>query len=99
MDDLDLDDALLNYRAFLRTEGVEGSVYVQMLVRLPGKGEYIVGAVASPLTGTTDWTPQRTGFLLAKGQNPDRVRLNLAVTGQGTVWIDEILLTRGRLPE
>jgi hypothetical protein len=99
VDDLDLDDALLNYRALVRTEAVEGDAYVQMHVRLPGRGEYMVGAVASPLSGTTDWTGQRTGFLLRKGQNPDRVRLNLVVTGPGTVWIDDILLTRGQLPE
>lgn len=96
--DVDLEDALLNYRAQLKTENVTGKVYLRMHVLLPDKGEYIAGALVSALTGTNDWTEQKTGFILKAGENPDRVTLNVVVEGAGTVWIDEIELFSEPLP-
>jgi len=34
---------------------------------------------------------------LKKGQKPELVKLNLVITGKGTVWIDDIKLIRGPL--
>jgi hypothetical protein len=32
--------------------------------------------------------------MLQKGQNPDKVTLNLIINGKGTVWIDNIVLSK-----
>ena len=45
-----------------------------------------------PVEGTTEWVSQQTPFLLQAGQNPDNVRLNVVIEGEGTVWIDDIRL-------
>ncbi len=96
--DLDIENARLIYRARLRTENLEGSVYLEMWCSLPGQGEYFSRALHDPLTGTTDWATQETPFFLQRGQNPDNVKLNLVIEGTGTAWIDDIVLLRGPLP-
>jgi len=93
--DIDVEDATLIYRARLRVEGVEGKVYLEMWCSFPGKGEFFSRGLASPLSGTVDWTTQETPFFLKKGENPDNVKLNLVVDGKGTVWIDDIRLLKG----
>ncbi|HSR54457.1 MAG TPA: hypothetical protein VLV83_26830 [Acidobacteriota bacterium] len=96
--DIDVEAARLIYRARLRTESIEGQVYLEMWCRFPEKGEYFSRALQSPLTGTQDWTIQETPFFLRQGDNPDNVRLNLVVTGSGNVWIDDIHLLKAPLP-
>jgi hypothetical protein len=87
-----LESALLVYRARLRTEDVEGQVYLEMWCSFPGRGEFFSRALESPLTGTTDWSTRETPFSLQKGDNPDNVKMNLVVNGKGKVWIDDIRL-------
>ncbi len=95
--DVDVENARLIYQARLRTEGVRGKVYLEMLCRFPGKGEFFSRALHAPLSGSTDWTSQETPFFLKKGENPDNVKLNVVVEGTGTVWIDDIRLVKGPL--
>ena len=95
--DIDVENARLIYQAKLRTQGVEGKVYLEMLCRFPGKGEFFSRALHSPLTGSADWTQQETPFFLKRGENPDNVTLNLVIEGTGTVWIDDIRLVKGPL--
>jgi hypothetical protein len=95
--DLDVEDARLIYQAKIRTEGVEGKVYLEMWCSFAGKGEFFSRAMDAPVSGTTEWTTQETPFFLKKGENPDNVRLNLVVDGKGTVWVDDIKLTKGPL--
>jgi hypothetical protein len=95
--DLDVENARLIYQARLRTEGVEGRVYLEMWCSFPGKGEFFSRALQSPLTGTTEWTSQETPFFLKPGENPENVKLNVVIDGKGTVWIDDIKLTKGPL--
>jgi hypothetical protein len=90
--DIHLESALLVYRARLRTEDVEGQVYLEMWCSFPGRGEFFSRALQSPLTGTTDWSTRETPFSLQKGDNPDNVKMNLVVNGKGKVWIDDIRL-------
>jgi uncharacterized membrane protein len=87
----------LIYQAKVRTENVEGQVYLEMWCHFPGKGEFFSRGLMTPLTGTTDWTTQETPFLLKKGENPDNVKLNLVIDGKGTAWIDDIRLLKGTL--
>jgi hypothetical protein len=90
--DLDVDDARLVYRARLRTEAVEGQVYLEMWCRFPGSGEFFSRALQSPITGSTEWISQETPFFLEKNQKPDLVKLNVVIDGSGTVWVDEVKL-------
>jgi hypothetical protein len=92
--DIDLDNSRLVYRAQLRTEGVEGYVFLEMWCRFPGVGAFFSRALHAPLTGSTEWTSQETPFFLEEGQNPDHVALSVVVTGAGTVWVDEVALVK-----
>lgn len=96
--DIDVENARLIYQAKVRTEGMDGKVYLEMWCHFPGKGEYFSRGLESPLTGTTDWTTEETPFFLKKGENPDNVKLNLVIDGKGTAWIDDIRLLKGPLP-
>ena len=95
--DIDVENARLIYRAKVRTENVDGKVYLEMWCNFPGKGEFFSRGLQTPLTGTTDWTAEETPFFLKKGENPDNVKLNLIIDGKGTAWIDDIRLMKGPL--
>lgn len=95
--DIDIEDARLIYRTRIKTENVEGQVYLEMWCDFTGKGEFFSRDLQSPLTGTNDWSSEETFFLLKKGENPDNIKLNLVVNGKGSVWIDDIYLLKGPL--
>jgi hypothetical protein len=97
VNNIDVENARLIYRAKVRTEGVEGQVYLEMWCHFPGKGEFFSRGLQSPLTGTTNWASEETPFFLKKGDKPDYVKLNLVINGGGTVWIDDIRLLKGPL--
>ena len=95
--DIDIEKARLVYQAKLRTEGVEGRVYLEMWCSLPGKGESFSRGFQSALYGTNDWKNVETSFFLKKKENPDNVKLNLVISGKGTAWIDDIKLLKRSL--
>lgn len=95
--DIDLENARLIYQAKVRTADVEGQVYLEMWCSFPGKGEFFSRGLATPLTGTTEWSTQQTPFFLKNGENPDNVKLNLVIYGKGTAWIDDIQIQQGPL--
>jgi len=96
-DDIDIENARLIYQAKVKTENVEGQVFLEMLCHFPGKGEFFSRALMTPLSGSTDWTTQETPFFLRSGENPDNIKLNLVIDGKGTTWIDDIRLLKGPL--
>ena len=95
--DISIENARLIYQARVRTEAVEGQVYLEMWCHFPGKGEFFSRGLNSPLSGNTDWSTLETPFFLKKGERPDFVRLNLVFTGRGKAWIDDIRLLKGPL--
>jgi len=95
--DIDVENARLTYQAKVRTEGIQGKVYLEMWCQFTGKGEFFSRDLSSPLSGTTDWSTEETPFFLKKGENPDNVKLNLVIEGKGTVWIDDVHLFKGPL--
>jgi hypothetical protein len=95
--DIDVENARLIYQARVRTEDVEGKVYLEMWCHFPGKGDFFSRGLQTPLTGTTEWTTEETPFFLKKGENPDNVKLNLVIKGKGTAWIDDIRLLKAPL--
>ncbi len=96
---LDVEDALLSYYAKLRTEGLEGDAVLEMWCVFDEMGEFFSHGLDNPVLGTSDWVDAVTVFRLEAGQNPDNVRLNLVVTGPGTVWIDDIVVTKTPLAD
>lgn len=92
--DLDIEEAALVYQAKLRTEGVQGRVYLEMWCHFEGKGEFFSRGLDSPLSGTNNWANVEIPFLLKAGENPDNVKLNIVGEGTGTVWVDDIRLVK-----
>ena len=92
--DVSIENAALIYQASLQTEALQGQTYLEMWVRIPGKGEFFSRGLDRPLSGSTSWATVATPFFLEAGQKPDLIRLNLAVNGKGKVWIDDIRLLR-----
>jgi hypothetical protein len=95
--DIDIENARLIYQAHVRTENIEGQVYLEMWCHIAGLGDFFSRGLDRPLTGSTDWVREDTPFFLEAGQNPDNVKLNLVINGKGTVWIDDIRLLKGPL--
>jgi hypothetical protein len=95
--DIDIEDARLIYQACVRTENVEGQVYLEMWCHIAGLGDSFSRGLDRPLTGSTEWVTEDTPFFLKAGQNPDNVKLNLVINGTGRVWIDDIRLLKGPL--
>jgi hypothetical protein len=48
--ELDLENARLIFQAKVRTEGVDGQVYLEMWCHFPGKGEFFSRGLQTPLT-------------------------------------------------
>jgi len=94
---LDIDNARLVYQAKVKTEKMEGEVYLEMWCIFNGKGEYFSRGLDKKLTGTNDWTKLEIPFFLKTGEKPDDVVLNIVINGKGTVWIDDIRLLKGKL--
>ncbi len=92
--DIDVENAILVYKAKLRAEKLEGQAFLEMWVGFPGKGEYFSRGLHKTVTGTTGWKAAEAIFNLNKGENPDRVNLYLTIQGKGTVWIDDIRLVK-----
>ncbi len=96
--DVRVENATLIYQASLQSENLDGKAFLEMWVRIPGKGEFFSRGLDRPLTGTMSWMTVATPFFLQAGQKPDLIRLNLVVQGKGRVWIDDVHLMRGPLP-
>lgn len=92
--DIDVENATLIYQAKVRVENAKGPVYLEMWCHFPGKGDFFSRGLVNPLVGTTNWTTLETPFFLKKAENPDNVKLNLVLQGQGTAWIDDIRLQK-----
>ena len=95
--DIDIENARLIYQARIRTENIQGQVYLEMWCHFAGAGDFFSRGLQNPLTGTTEWTMEETPFFLKAGENPDNVKLNIVINGNGTVWIDDIRLLKGPL--
>ena len=42
----------------------------------------------------SDWKTVQTPFIFQKGQKPDKVTLNVVINGIGTVWVDDVVLSK-----
>ena len=89
---LDVENAKLLYKAKVKSD-LDGSAFLEMWVHVGG-GQYFSRGMNDVVSQKTDWKIIQTPFLFQKGQRPDKVTLNLVINGKGTVWIDDILLSK-----
>lgn len=88
----DIEDAKLVYSAKVKTD-LDGTAFLEMWVQVGG-GQYFSKGMNDVVSQKTDWKVIKTPFLFQKGQKPDKVTLNLVINGKGTVWIDDIVLSK-----
>jgi len=91
---MDVENAHLTYQSKIKTQDLQGRIYLEMWCSFPGRGEFFSRDLQSPVSGTTDWITEATYFYLRKDEKPDNIKLNLVVAGRGTVWIDDIRVLR-----
>jgi hypothetical protein len=90
---LNVDNGKLVYEAKVRSEGLEGTAFLEMWCHIGG-GQYFSRGMNSVITGTTDWKKLETPFILQPGQKAEKVTLNIVVNGKGKLWIDDIRLLK-----
>ena len=92
----EIDNARVVYRAKVKCRELQGKAYLEMWCHFGDKAYFSKG-MQSAVAGSTDWKTLQTPFFLQTGQNPDRITLNLVITGKGVVWIDHIVLSKEKL--
>lgn len=89
---MDVDNAKLLYKARVKSD-LDGSAFLEMWVHVGG-AQYFSKGMNDVVSQKTEWKVIQTPFLLQKGQRPDKLTLNLVINGKGTVWIDDVVLSR-----
>ncbi len=92
---LDVENATLFYKAKVKSD-LDGTAFLEMWVHTQS-GQYFSRGMNDVVSQKTDWKTIQTPFVFQKGQKPDRATLNLVINGKGTVWIDDIVLSKERL--
>lgn len=89
-----LEHTTLTYRARLKASDVRGKAYLEMWVRVPGRGEFFSRGLAQPLQGSSEWASYEVPFFLNEpGVRVDLVKLNVAFEGGGgSVWVKDVEL-------
>jgi hypothetical protein len=89
---LNVENAKLLYKAKVKSD-LDGTAFLEMWAHIGG-GQYFSRGMNDVVSQKTDWKVIQTPFLFQKGQRPDKVTLNLIIDGKGTVWIDDIVLSK-----
>jgi len=89
---LDVENAQLVFKAKVKTD-LEGDAFLEMWVQVGG-GNYFSKGMNDPAKGKSDWKTIQTQFQFQKGQKPDNVTLNIVINGKGSLWIDDIVLSK-----
>jgi len=92
---LDVENAKLVYSARVKTE-MDGTAYLEMWAHVDG-GQYFSRGMNDVVGQNSEWKVIQTPFIFQKGQQPDKVTLNLVIEGKGRVWIDDIVLRKEAL--
>ena len=92
--DPQVEQCLIAYKAMLKTEGLAGRAFLEMWCRLPERGEFFSKGLDQAVHGTTDWASYQIPFYLKKGQRPELIKLNLTIEGTGRVWIKDVQLLK-----
>ena len=98
IDNPDAEQCRVIYQAQLKCEKLQGKAYLEMWCHFPDKGDFFSKDLPHALSGTTGYAHYETPFFLKKGERPDRIKLNVATEGTGTVWIKDVSLRKTPLP-
>jgi hypothetical protein len=85
-------------RELSSTVNAIGQVRLEMAYTFSRQRELSLKGPGNPVTDTMEWTTRHVGLFLKEGDNPENVKLNLVIEGEGTVWIDDIRLLEGPCP-
>jgi hypothetical protein len=88
----DVQNAKLVYKAKVKSD-LQGTAFLEMWAHVGG-GQYFSRGMNDPVQGKSDWKTIQTPFFFQKGQKPTRVTLNIVINGIGTVWVDDIVLSK-----
>jgi len=91
----DIENARLVYSAKVKTD-LNGTAYLEMWAHVGG-GQFFAKGVNDVVGQKTDWQTIKTSFVFQQGQKPEKVTLNVVINGKGTVWIDDVVLSRETL--
>ena len=94
IDDVRVDDAQIIYEAKVKSESLNGQALLEMWCVFKDKSEFFSRGFDSVISGTSEWKTIKTVFILRKGEMPEQIKLNIMVNGVGTVWIDDIRLSK-----
>jgi hypothetical protein len=89
---LDVENAKLVFKAKVKSH-LDGMAFLEMWAYV-GTGQYFSKGMDNPIKGKSDWKSLQTPFVLQKGENPEKVVLNLVISGTGTVWVDDVVLSK-----
>jgi hypothetical protein len=89
---LNVENAKLVYKAKVKSD-LDGTAYLELQAHIAG-GQYFSRGIDNVVSKKTDWKVLQTPFFFQKGQKPDKVTLNIVINGRGTVWIDDIVLSK-----
>jgi hypothetical protein len=92
--DIRIEDIQLIYEAKIKSENLSGQVYLEMWCVFNDKGQFFSRGFDTAIAGATDWKTVSTSFLLRKNETPDQIRLNVVVNGVGTIWVDDVRLSK-----
>lgn len=92
VDSLDVENSKLVYRAKVKSD-LDGAAFLELWAHVGG-GQYFSRGMNDVVSRQTDWKVIQTLFTFQKGQRPEKVTLNLVINGKGTVWIDDVVLSR-----
>jgi hypothetical protein len=90
-----VENARLVYKAKVKSD-LNGVAYLEIWAHI-GNGQYFSKGMNDPIKGKSDWKSIQTPFIFQKGQNPEKITLNLVINGRGTVWIDDVVLSKAPL--
>jgi hypothetical protein len=89
---LNIEGAKLVYRARVKSD-LDGMAFLELWAHVGG-GQYFSKGMNDVVSQKTDWKTIQTPFLFQKGQKPDKVTLNVVINGKGTLWIDDVVLSK-----
>ncbi len=90
----DIENAMLVYKAKVKSDlQGQGTAFLEMWAHVGG-GQYFSRGMNDVVQGKTDWKTIQTPFMFQKGQKPAKVTLNIVINGPGTVWVDDIVLSK-----
>jgi len=89
---LNIENAELVYKALVKSD-LESKTFLEIWAHVGG-GQYFSKGMNDVMNQKTEWKTIQTPFLFQKGQRPDKLTLNIVINGKGTIWVDDIVLSK-----